>query len=105
MCGIITDDTNEETVEEENDESEKHNHSKKTILLSYLQRAEFLDLKTELKEKKLPDIFFQELVKVLQNRYNTIFNMQTERHRFFSRTQNRVRNTHRFSLKTHKPEV
>ena len=40
-----------------------------------------------MKERKITDIPYSKLIEILKKRYDEKFNIQTELHRFFSRTQ------------------
>ena len=76
ICGIADIQPSvEDFTDEEREGSEQISHVKKTILLGCLNRYEFLDIKSELKDKKIANITYDELLQILQKRYDKEFNV------------------------------
>jgi len=90
-CGIVKPESNNNDEEEETEDQDKEKiqveHTMKTILLGCLQRTEFLELKAEIGDRKIADVSFPEVVKLLRKLYDAKINVQTKRHKFLSRIQ------------------
>jgi hypothetical protein len=68
----------------------KINEDKRNILLVCLHRSEFAELKADSPEHKPTSLPFVELIAKLKKRYDKTVNVQTERHKFLSRVQNKA---------------
>ena len=71
------------------DQIQHINDNKRNILLARLKRMEFAELKADAPEHKPSSMSYNNLVKCLKKHYNETTNVQTERHKFLSRVQNK----------------
>lgn len=77
-----------EDATEEN--TRKVNEDKRNILLVCLQRLEFAELKADSPDHKPTNLSYDDLISKLKKRYDKTTNVQTERHKFLSRVQNKA---------------
>ncbi|XP_026682850.1 uncharacterized protein LOC113469390 [Diaphorina citri] len=68
-------------------QSQEHDSAKRSVLLGCLKRDQFKQLSALTVPHKPSEKSYNELVEILEKRFDPISNVHTERHRFLSRVQ------------------